>query len=157
MANRFVVINAVLLALLVGYALAESVTMSRMVFTKLRDLDPNSTFLTTIWDISINPTFLALMLMLFVVANVTMIHRGWGPSDWSTSRMWGVGLALSMICFLIMTSSVIVSPMIDYMSTTVKEVEVLAKVLKGLMIVRFLAVVLILVGGILTLKQVSNS
>lgn len=153
MANRFVVWNTLFLVILVLATLAETINMSKLAFTDLRNLDPSRSFISGIWDISINPTFLALMVMIVGLANLGMLTKGYGPSAWTTRKIVGVGLVLAMVCLLIISSSILVTPMIYYMDTTIKEVKILANVFRGIVVSRFLMIAGLLIGGVLVVGK----
>ena len=155
--TRFIVINAILLTLVGAYLLGTSANGLNLAFmsTKALTQNPNYVAKSALLEISINPVIFLFGLILILAANAAMFANNNGPDMTKSRYVWG-GLCLCALAFIAMIMPALMVPLMNYMNTTVKEVEDLGYAFQVLVVVRFVLAVFFILAGAMAIRNTAQ-
>ena len=152
--TRFIVINAILLTLVGAYLLGTSANGLNLAFMSTKTLTqiPNYVARSALMEVSINPVIFLFGLILILAANAAMFANNHGPDMTKSRYVWG-GLCLCALAFIAMIMPALMVPLMNYMNTTVKEVEDLGYAFQVLVVVRFILAVFFILAGAMAIRN----
>ena len=155
--KRFVVINAILLTLVGAYLLGTSANGLNLAFMSTKTLTqiPNYVARSALMEVSINPVIFLFGLILILAANAAMFANNHGPDMTKSRYVWG-GLCLCALAFIAMIMPALMVPLMNYMNTTVKEVEDLGYTFQVLVVVRFVLAVFFILAGAMAIRNTAQ-
>ena len=155
--KQFVVINAILLTLVGAYLLGTSANGLNLAFMSTKDMKKNPNYLakSALMEVSINPVIFLFGLILILAANAAMFANNHGPDMTKSRYVWG-GLCLCALAFIAMMLPALMVPLMNYMNTTVKEVEDLGYTFQVLVVVRFVLAVFFILAGAMAIRNTAQ-
>lgn len=152
--SRFVVVNAILLALFGAFLLGTSSNGIRLAHMNTKDIEksPNYVAMSALMEVTINPVVYMLGMILFIIANAVMFSKQNGVTMTKARYGWGA-LCLCLLAFVTLMVPALMVPLMNYLGTTVKEVKDLGTGFQVLVIARLLISALFVLAGGMAIKS----
>ena len=116
--SRFVVVNAILLALFGAFMIGTSSNGIRLAYMSAKDMEESTNYVTmsALMEVTINPVVFMLGMILFILVNASKQN---GVAMNKARYGWGA-LCLCLLAFVTLMVPALMVPLMDYLGTTVK-------------------------------------
>lgn len=156
--SSFHAANYTLVVLLALFLLWMSTTGVAMAFNNVKEKLAKSGYFTVamLMEISANPVIILVGMVLLVITNAVIFSKGKGRAMTKSSYGWGA-LALVSLAVVAAMMSAIMTPLIDYMNTDVKELKTLGRVFQSMTVARLVVSCLFIVAACMFLSHSTKS